>query len=145
MEIVNQVQKMVDLIEDLKGTRDSHLDEISSLKEQLVDKYSTETHVLVERDYIKSLKNHMEDMSYELSTINDAFYEASESANEILSQTEYHEADSLQNQADDWASELVQLLDTTPKATVLTEKLEQASKKLPPVRNKSVESDDEVE
>tara|TARA_Y100001973_G_C4919378_1_gene195673 strand:- start:46 stop:435 length:390 start_codon:yes stop_codon:yes gene_type:complete len=116
------VMKTVDLIKSLADDYKEALfwnkekvNTISELEEQLKDKYSTETHVLVEREVLEGLKMDFDELADGFGQLRDTFDEIERCASDISNEAEYHDARSFRETAINCMSKIEDILDPMPE------------------------------
>ena len=97
--VVREVANLFERAENQANAIDAQKATLIELREQLKNKYSTETHVLVEREVLEDLS---------MDNIESC-------ANDILSEAEYHDARSFRDTAMDCISKIEDILDPMPE------------------------------
>ena len=114
-EAVSLVSELFERAENQANTIDSQKENLIKLQQQLKDKYSTDTHVLVERGVLEDLKMDFDELADGFRQLTDTFDEIESYANDITSETSYHDARSFRGTATDCISKIEDILDPKPK------------------------------
>ena len=102
----------------------SQKEDIAKLNQQLRNKYSTETHVLVEREVLQDLKMDFDELADGFGQLRDTFDNIESYASDISSEAEYHDARNFRETAIDCMSTIEDILnpeleeESTDKETV---------------------------
>ena len=117
-EAVRLVSELFERAENQANTIDSQKENLIKLQQQLKDKYSTETHVLVKREALKDLQYSFEELDDGFRQLTDNFDEIERCANDILSEAEYHDARSFSGTARDCMNTIKDMLDPMPEKEI---------------------------
>ena len=117
---MNKIDKIQASIEAIKGLGDA-LDELTKeyselgesnvkLNQQLKDKYSTETHLLVNRETLDGLVEKFEELGSEFSNLDGLLEDINSYAGNISDDSGYNDASTSQSYAREYADEIRNLL-----------------------------------
>ena len=117
---MNKIDKIQASIEAIKGLGDA-LDELTKeyselgesnvkLNQQLKDKYSTETHLLVNRETLDELVEKFEELGSEFSNLDGLLEDINSYAGNISDDSGYNDASTSQSYAREYADEIRNLL-----------------------------------
>ena len=102
----------------------SQKEDIAKLNQQLRNKYSTETHVLVEREVLQDLKMDFDELADGFGQLRDTFDNIEDYANNISSEAEYHDARSFRETSIECMSKIEDILDPMPEEEEQTDNKE---------------------
>ena len=114
-EAVRLVSELFERAENQANTIDELKFSNVKLHQQLEDKYSTETHVLVKREALENLQYSFEELADGFRQLTDNFDEIERCANDICSEAEYHDARSFRDTARDCMDTIQDILDPMPE------------------------------
>ena len=114
-EAVRLVSELFERAENQANTIDSQKENLVKLQQQLKDKYSTETHVLVKREVLEDLSMDFDELADGFGQLRDKFDTIENCASDILSEAEYHDARSFRDTAMDCISKIEDILDPMPE------------------------------
>ena len=123
-EAVRLVSELFERAENQANAIESQKGRLIELQQQLKDKYSTETHVLVERETLEDLKMDFDELADGFGQLRDTFDNIEDYANSLSSEAEYHDARSFRETAIDCMSTIEDILnpeleeESTDKETV---------------------------
>ena len=109
-EAVRLVSDLVERANNQANTIDAQKDRLIELRKQLETKYSTETHVLVEREVLEGLRGDFDELADGFGQLRDTFDTIYDYASDISSETEYHDARSFRDTAIDCMSAIEEIL-----------------------------------
>ena len=93
----------------------SQKEDIAKLNQQLRNKYSTETHVLVEREVLEGLSVDFDELADGFGQLRDTFDTIYDYASDISSEADYHDARSFRDTAIDCMEIIENILDPKPE------------------------------
>ena len=102
-ELVERANNQADTIDELKFSN-------VKLLQQLEDKYSTDTHILMTRNAVVALADKFEELSDEFRNLNGLLEDINSYADNIREDSEYNDTNAYQRYARDYADELRVLL-----------------------------------
>jgi polyhydroxyalkanoate synthesis regulator phasin len=114
-EAVRLVSELFERAENQANTIDELKFSNVKLHQQLEDKYSTETHVLVKREVLQDLKMDFDELADGFGQLRDTFDNIESCASDISSEAEYHDARSFRETAIDCMSKIEDILDPMPE------------------------------
>ena len=114
-EAVRLVSELFERAENQANTIDSQKENLIKLQQQLKDKYSTETHVLVKREALEEMQYSFEELADGFRQLTDTFDNIESCASDISSEAEYHDARSFRETAIDCMSKIEDILDPMPE------------------------------
>ena len=114
-EAVRLVSELFERAENQANTIDELKFSNVKLHQQLEDKYSTETHVLVKREVLQDLKMDFDELADGFGQLRDTFDEIERCASDISSEAEYHDARSFRETAINCMSKIEDILDPMPE------------------------------
>ena len=123
-EAVRLVSELVERANNQANTIDSQKENLVKLQQQLKDKYSTETHVLVKREVLEDLSMDFDELADGFGQLRDNFDTIESCASDILSEAEYHDARSFRETAIDCISKIEDILDPMPEEEEQTDNKE---------------------
>ena len=109
-EAVRLVSELVERANNQANTIDSQKENLIKLNEQLEDKYSTETHILMTKAAIGALADKFDELADEFSSLDNLLDDISSYADSIRDDAGYNDASNCHNNASDYATELRNLL-----------------------------------
>ena len=113
--VVREVANLFERAENQANAIDAQKTTLIELREQLKDKYSTETHVLVERKTLEDLKMDFDELADGFGQLRDTFDNIESCASDISSEAEYHDARSFRETAIECISKIEDILDPMPE------------------------------
>ena len=111
-EIVEEHKTQKDKIDKLESSK-KKLQDI--LNEETVKQFSTETHVLVEREVLQDLKMDFDELADGFQQLENNLEDIGNYANDIVSDSEYNDAGTLRDTARDCISKIEDILDPMPE------------------------------
>ena len=109
-EAVRLVSELVERANNQANTIDSQKENIIKLNKQLEDKYSTETHLLVQRETLDGLVEKFEELGSEFSNLDGLLEDINSYAGNISDDSGYNDARAYQSYAREYADEVRNLL-----------------------------------
>jgi polyhydroxyalkanoate synthesis regulator phasin len=109
-EAIRLVSELVERANNQADTIDSQKENLIKLNQQLEDKYSTDTHILMTRNAVVALADKFDELSGEFRNLNGLLEDINSYAGNISDDSEYNDASSYQRYARDYAEELRILL-----------------------------------
>ena len=122
-EAVRLVSELFERAENQGNTIDSQKENLVKLQQQLKDKYSTETHVLVERGVLEDLKMDFDELADGFGQLRDTFDTIYDYASDISSEADYQDARSFRDTAIECISKIEDILDPMPEEQETKEKV----------------------
>lgn len=113
--IVREVANLFERAENQANAIDSQKDRLIELQKQLETKYSTETHILVEREVLQDLTMDFDELADGFQQLENNFEDIANYANDIVSDSEYNDARTWRDSARDCISRIEDILDPTPE------------------------------
>jgi len=113
--IVREVANLFERAENQANAIDSQKDRLIELQKQLETKYSTETHILVEREVLQDLTMDFDELADGFQQLENNFEDIANYANDIVSDSEYNDARTWRDSARDCISKIEDILDPTPE------------------------------
>ena len=113
--VVREVANLFERAENQANAIDSQKDRLIELQKQLETKYSTETHILVEREVLQDLSMDFDELADGFQQLENTFEDISNYANDIVSDSEYNDARTWRDSARDCISKIEDILDPTPE------------------------------
>ena len=107
-ELVERANNQANVIEAQKGR-------LIELRKQLETKYSTESHVLVEREVLQDLSMDFDELADGFRQLDNTFDDITSYANDIANDSEYNDANSWRGTARDCMSKIEDILDPMPE------------------------------
>jgi len=108
---VNIVAELFERAERQAAAIAAQKDRLIELQEQLTNKYSTETHVLVSRETLYGFIDKFEELGQEFSNLDGLLDDINASANSINDDTAYNDARNHQSYAREYSDEIRDLLE----------------------------------
>ena len=109
-EAIRLVTDLVERANNQANTIDSQKENLIKLNKQLEDKYSTDTHILVDRETLNKFVEKFEELSGEFENLEGLLEDISSYADSIRDDAGYNDASSYCGYASDYANELRDLL-----------------------------------
>ena len=109
-EAIRLVSELVERCNNQADTIDYQKENLIKLNQQLEDKYSTETHLLVSRETLDGLVEKFEELGSEFSNLDGLLDDINSYASSISDDSGYNDARTYQRYARDYAEELRILL-----------------------------------
>lgn len=113
--VVREVANLFERAENQANAIDAQKDRLIELQQQLKDKYSTETHILIERETLQDLSMDFDELADGFQQLENTFEDISNYANDISSDSEYNDARTWRDSARDCISRIEDILDPTPE------------------------------
>jgi len=113
--VVREVANLFERAENQANAIDSQKDRLIELQKQLETKYSTETHILVEREVLQDLTMDFDELADGFQQLENNFEDIANYANDIVSDSEYNDARTWRDSARDCISRIEDILDPTPE------------------------------
>lgn len=113
--VVREVANLFERAENQANTIDELKFSNVKLHQQLEDKYSTETHILIERETLQDLSMDFDELADGFQQLENNFEDIANYANDIVSDSEYNDARTLRDTARDCISRIEDILDPTPE------------------------------
>ena len=113
--VVREVANLFERAENQANAIDAQKATLIELREQLTNKYSTETHVLVERKVLQNLKMDFDELADGFQQLTDTFDNKESCASDISSDAEYHDSRSFRETAIECISKIEDILDPMPE------------------------------
>ncbi len=113
--VVREVANLFERAENQANAIDSQKDRLIELQKQLETKYSTETHILVEREVLQDLTMDFDELADGFQQLENNFEDIANYANDIVSDSEYNDARTWRDSARDCISKIEDILDPTPE------------------------------
>jgi len=113
--VVREVANLFERAENQANAIDAQKDRLIELQQQLKDKYSTETHILIERETLQDLSMDFDELADGFQQLENTFEDISNYANDISSDSEYNDARTWRDSARDCISKIEDILDPTPE------------------------------
>ena len=114
-EAVRLVSELVERANNQANTIDAQKDRLIELQQQLKDKYSTETHILIERETLQDLSMDFDELADGFQQLENNFEDIANYANDIVSDSEYNDARTWRDSARDCISRIEDILDPMPE------------------------------
>ena len=109
-EAIRLVSELVERANNQADTIDAQKENLIKLNQQLEDKYSTDTHILMTRNAVVALADKFDELSDEFRNLNGLLEDINSYAGNISDDSEYNDVSSYQRYARDYAEELRILL-----------------------------------
>ena len=109
-EAIRLVSELVERANNQADTIDSQKENLIKLNKQLEDKYSTETHLLINRETLGKFAEKFQMLSDEFENLDGLLDDVSSYADTIRDDAGYNDASTHSNYASDYANELRDLL-----------------------------------
>ena len=93
----------------------SQKEDIAKLNQQLRNKYSTETHILIKREVLQDLSMDSDELADGFQQLENNLEDIGNYANDIVSDSEYNDAGTLRDTAIDCISKIEDILEPTPE------------------------------
>ena len=116
-EAIRLVSELVERANNQADTIDSQKENLIKLNQQLEDKYSTDTHLLVSRETLDGLVEKFEELGSEFSNLDGLLEDINSYANSINDDSGYNDASSYQDYAREYADEIRNLLTPATEET----------------------------
>ena len=113
--VVREVANLFERAENQANTIDELKFSNVKLHQQLEDKYSTETHILVEREVLQDLSMDFDELADGFQQLENNLEDIGNYANDIVNDSEYNDAGTLRDTARDCISKIEDILDPTPE------------------------------
>tara|TARA_R100000742_G_C4277210_1_gene98898 strand:+ start:2060 stop:2476 length:417 start_codon:yes stop_codon:yes gene_type:complete len=113
--VVREVANLFERAENQANAIDAQKDRLIELQKQLETKYSTETHILVEREVLQDLSMDFDELADGFQQLENTFEDISNYANDIVSDSEYNDARTWRDSARDCISRIEDILDPMPE------------------------------
>ena len=113
--VVREVANLFERAENQANAIDAQKDRLIELRKQLETKYSTETHILVEREVLQDLSMDFDELADGFQQLENTFEDISNYANDIVSDSEYNDARTWRDSARDCISRIEDILDPMPE------------------------------
>ena len=113
--VVREVANLFERAENQANAIDAQKATLIELREQLKNKYSTETHVLVKREVLQDLKMDFDELADGFQQLTDTFDEIERFASDISGEAEYHDARSFRETSINCMSKIEDILDPMPE------------------------------
>lgn len=113
--VVREVANLFERAENQANAIDAQKDRLIELQQQLKDKYSTETHILIERETLQDLSMDFDELADGFQHLENNFEDIANYANDIVSDSEYNDARTLRDTARDCISRIEDILDPMPE------------------------------
>ena len=107
-ELVERANNQANVIEAQKGR-------LIELRKQLETKYSTESHVLVEREVLQDLSMDFDELADGFRQLDNTFEDITSYANDIANDSEYNDANDWRGTARECISKIEDILDPAPE------------------------------
>jgi len=112
-EAIRLVSELVERCNNQADTIDSQKENLIKLNKQLEDKYSTDTHILVDRKTLDDIADEFEAIADECDTIHSTINDINSYASSIVDDSSYADADNVACRATEQADDIRLLLKTT--------------------------------
>lgn len=113
--IAREVANLFERAENQANIIDAQKDRLIELRKQLETKYSTETHILIERETLEDLSMNFDELADGFQQLENNFEDIANYANDIVSDSEYNDARTWRDSARDCISKIEDILDPTPE------------------------------
>ena len=113
--VVREVANLFERAENQANAIDAQKDRLIELQQQLKDKYSTETHILIERETLQDLSMDFDELADGFQQLENNFEDIANYANDIVSDSEYNDARTWRDSARDCISRIEDILDPMPE------------------------------
>ncbi len=113
--IAREVANLFERAENQANIIDAQKDRYIELQKQLETKYSTETHILIERETLEDLSMNFDELADGFQQLENNFEDIVSYANDIVSDSEYNDARTWRDSARDCISRIEDILDPTPE------------------------------
>ena len=114
-EAIRLVSELVERANNQADTIDSQKENLIKLNKQLEDKYSTETHLLINRETLGKFAEKFQMLSDEFENLDGLLDDVSSYADTIRDDAGYNDASTYGNYASDYANDLRDLLTVETK------------------------------
>lgn len=113
--VVREVANLFERAENQANAIDAQKDRLIELQQQLKDKYSTETHILIERETLQDLSMDFDELADGFQQLENTLEDIGNYANDIVSDSEYNDARTWRDSARDCISRIEDILDPMPE------------------------------
>lgn len=113
--VVREVANLFERAENQANAIDAQKDRLVELQQQLETKYSTETHILIERETLQDLSMDFDELADGFQQLENNFEDIANYANDIVSDSEYNDARTWRDSARDCISKIEDILEPTPE------------------------------